>query len=441
MAKILVVDDEQSQRDLLAGLLSKAKHQVVVAGSGEEALEKINEGIDLAIVDLKMPGMDGLTTLKEIKKLNPAISVIILTAYGTVETAVEAMKQGAYDYLNKPIDVDELLLIIKRAMEREELLAEVHYLKEELDRYAKIPEIIGESDAIKQVMSTAYRVAQTTATVLIRGESGTGKELLARAIHLASPRKEKRFVPVSCAAIPSTLLESELFGYEKGAFTDATKTKKGKFEIADQGTLFLDEIGDMPLSTQVKLLRVLQEREVERLGGNITIPVDVRVIAATNQNLEQKMKQGEFREDLYFRLNVVTIVIPPLRERREDIVPLAIHFLKKYASECKKPVEDIIKEARDTLLRYSWPGNIRELENVIERAVVLTRSNLITPEDLPITFKETEKEPSLKLNAIERHHIEKVLKLTKGNVSQAASLLGIHRNTLRDKIKRLGLQS
>lgn len=441
MAKILVVDDEKSQRDLLAGLLSGAKHQVVVAGSGKEALEKIGEGIDLAIVDLKMPGMDGLATLKEIKKLNPVISIIILTAYGTVETAVEAMKQGAYDYLNKPVDVDELLLIIKRAMEREELLAEVHYLKEELDRYAKIPEIIGESNAIKQVMSTAYRVAQTTATVLIRGESGTGKELLARAIHLASPRKEKRFVPVSCAAIPSTLLESELFGYERGAFTDATKTKKGKFEIADQGTLFLDEIGDMPLSTQVKLLRVLQEREVERLGSNVAIPVDVRVIAATNQNLEQNMKQGKFREDLYFRLNVVTIVVPPLRERREDIVPLALHFLKKYAGECKKPVEDITKEARDTLLRYSWPGNIRELENAIERAVVLTRSTQITSEDLPITFKETEKKPSLRLDEVESHHIEKVLKLTKGNVSQAASLLGIHRNTLREKIKRLGLQS
>ncbi|HID93890.1 MAG TPA: sigma-54-dependent Fis family transcriptional regulator [bacterium (Candidatus Stahlbacteria)] len=440
MAKILVVDDEQSQRDLLAGLLSKANHRVVVAGSGEEALKKIDEGIDLAIVDLKMPGMDGLTTLKEFKKLNPEICVIILTAYGTVETAVEAMKHGAYDYLNKPIDVDELLLIIKRAMEREELLTEVRYLKEELNRYAKIPEIIGESDAMKQVMSTAYRVAQTNATVLIRGESGTGKELLARAIHLASPRKERRFVPVSCAAIPSTLLESELFGYERGAFTDAIKTKKGKFEVADQGTLFLDEIGDMPLSTQVKLLRVLQEREVERLGSNVTIPVDVRVIAATNQNLEQKIKQGEFREDLYFRLNVVTIVIPPLRERREDIIPLALHFLKKYTSECKKPVEDITKEAKDVLLRYSWPGNIRELENAIERAVVLTRSNLIIPEDLPIIVKDTEKELPLRLDEVEKHHIERVLKLTNYNISQAASLLGIHRNTLREKIKKLNLQ-
>jgi len=289
-------------------------------------------------------------------------------------------------------------------------------------------------------MSTAYRVAQTNATVLVRGESGTGKELLARAIHLASPRKEKRFVAVSCAAIPSTLLESELFGYERGAFTDATKTKKGKFEIADQGTLFLDEIGDMPLSTQVKLLRVLQEREVERLGGNITIPVDVRVIAATNQNLEQKMKQAEFREDLYFRLNVVTIIIPPLRERRRDIIPLALHFLKKYADECKKPAEEMTKETRDALLSYSWPGNIRELENAIERAVVLTRSNLITPEDLPFIIKDSEKEPSLRLDAIEKHHIEKVLKLTHGNISQAASLLGIHRNTLRDKIKKLHLQ-
>jgi DNA-binding NtrC family response regulator len=439
MARILVVDDEASQRDLLGGILGKEGHEVLAAESGERGLELAQRGVDLALVDLRLPGMDGIETLEKLKELDPSLEVVIVTAYGSVQTAVSAMKRGASDYITKPVDVEELLLLIDRALKRRDLETEVRFLKEELDRVQGGPEIIAESPAMKEVMSLVYRVAQSKATVLVTGESGTGKELISRALHLGSDRKDKRFVALSCSALPENLIESELFGHERGAFTGAVASKPGKLELADQGTLFLDEIGDLSLPVQVKLLRVLQTMEFERLGSNRTIHADVRVVAATNQDLEARIEAKEFREDLYYRLHVVSIHIPPLRDRREDILPGAGHFLRRYAAELGKPVRGFTKEARDALLGYDWPGNLRELENMVERAVVLTRRDLIEPEDLAL-HRESGGEPSsLRLDDLEARHIERVLRMTGGNMGQAADVMGIHRNTLREKIRRYGI--
>ncbi len=440
MKKILIVDDERAQREALGGFLKKKGFETLKAGSGEEALKQLEEsGVNLLLVDLKLPEMSGLDLLSEVKKRYPNIEVIVITAFGSIETAVRAMKLGAFHYLTKPIDLEELLILINRALEKQEMELEIQALREELRDLKKSQEIIAESPKMKEVLSLIYRVALTPATVLLIGESGTGKELLARAIHEASTRRG-RFVAVSCAAIPENLLESELFGYEKGAFTGADRPKPGKFELADGGTLFLDEIGDLPQVLQPKLLRAIQEKEVERLGGTRPIKVDVRIISATNQDLEKKVREGKFREDLFYRLNVVRIDIPPLRERPEDIIPLANHFLKKYREELKKPVEGFTEKAERLLLSYKWPGNVRELENAVERAVVLTRKNYIEPEDLPIGHREEFLKEPMRLDEVEANHIRKVIGLTKGNLGEAARILGIHRNTLREKLKKYGIK-
>ena len=436
MAEILIVEDERAQREALAGYLRKAGYDVVTAATGKEAFEGKSTP-DVVLLDLRLPDMEGLDLLKKLREMNPDTEIIVITAYGTVRTAVEAMRLGAFDYLTKPVDLDELLLIIGRALEKHERDLEVSFLKEEVEKFRPQTGLIGESPAIKEVLSMIYRVAPSNATVLITGESGTGKELVARILHAASPRKDRRFVAVSCAAIPESLLESELFGYERGAFTGATKPKPGKFELAHGGTLFLDEIGDLPISLQVKLLRVLQEKEVERLGSTVPRKVDVRIIAATNQDLRKKVEGGSFREDLYYRINTINIHIPPLRERKEDILPLAEFFLRKFSREMGKDIKGFDREARKALLSYQWPGNVRELINVVERAVVLTRKNIITADLLML---EQLKSPFPTLEELEREHIKKALKISGGNLTRASELLGIHRNTLREKLKKYNLR-
>ena len=443
--RILIVDDEKSQRDMLAGYLEKEGYSVATAESGFEAIELCEKKyFEVALIDLKMPGMDGIELLQKLKEMNPEIQAIVITAHGSVETAVEAMKLGAYHYVNKPINLDELKLNIKKALENYHLLAENKYLKDELEEKYKDVQIIGESKAIKEVLSTVSRVAKSKSTVLIRGESGTGKELVARAVHALSDRAERRFIPVSCAALPETLLESELFGHEKGAFTGAVKRREGRFELADSGTLFLDEIGDIPLETQVKILRAIEFQEFERLGGKETLKVDVRIISATNQDLEKKINEGTFREDLYYRLNVISIFIPPLRERKEDLMLLVDHFIEKANQKCGKSIKGITTEVKDIILDYDWPGNVRELENVIERGVVLSRTDVIDKNDLPyfglIKSKETISSANLSLRDMEKNHILNTLKMTDWNLGKTAEILGIHRNTLRLKMKEYGIE-
>ncbi len=443
--RILIVDDEKSQRDMLAGFLEKEGYSIATAESGFEAIELCeNKYFEVALIDLKMPGMDGIELLQKLKEMNPEIQAIMITAHGSIETAVEAMKLGAYHYVNKPINLDELKLNIKKALENYHLLAENKYLKEELEEKYKDVQIIGESKAIKEVLSTVSRVAKSKSTVLIRGESGTGKELVARAVHVLSDRADQRFIPVSCAALPETLLESELFGHEKGAFTGAIKRREGRFELADSGTLFLDEIGDIPLETQVKLLRAIEFQEFERLGGKETLKVDVRIISATNQDLEKKINEGTFREDLYYRLNVISVFIPPLRERKEDLMLLVDHFIEKANQKCGKSIKGITTKVKDIILDYDWPGNVRELENAIERGVVLSRTDVIDKNDLPyfglIKSKETIPSTNLTLKDMEKNHILNTLKMTDWNLGKTAEILGIHRNTLRLKMKEYGIE-
>jgi DNA-binding NtrC family response regulator len=443
--RILVVDDEEAQRQQLAGFLEKQGFSVATAESGIRAMSLCQDKyFEVALIDLKMPGMDGIELLRKLKETNPEIQVIMMTAYGTVESAVEAMRLGAYHYVNKPINLDELKLNISKALERYHLLMENKYLKEQLEDKFKDVQIIGNSGAIKEVLSTVSRVARTKSTVLIRGESGTGKEMVARAIHALSDRADKRFIAISCAALPETLLESELFGYEKGAFTGAVKRKEGRFELADGGTLFLDEVGDIPLETQVKLLRVLESQEFERLGGKESLKVDVRIISASNQDLEKKINERGFREDLYYRLNVISIFIPPLRERKEDILLLVDHFIQKANQKCGRKVKGITTEVKDIILSYDWPGNVRELENVIERGVVLSRTDVIDKNDLPyfglIKSKETVTSSSLSLKDVEKNQILNVLKMNDWSLIKSAEILGIHRNTLRLKMKEYGIE-
>ena len=443
--RILVVDDEEAQRQQLAGFLEKQGFSVKSAESGKDALVLCQEShFEVALLDLKMPGMDGIEFLKILKELNPEIQVIMMTAHGTVETAVEAMRMGAYHYVNKPINLDELKLNISKALEKYHLLQENKYLKDELESKFKDLQIIGNSHVIKEVLSTVSRVAKTKSTVLIRGESGTGKEMVARAIHALSDRGDKRFVAVSCAALPETLFEAELFGHEKGAFTGAIKRKEGRFELADGGTLFLDEVGDIPLETQVKLLRVLESQEFERLGGKETLKVDVRIISATNQDLENSIKEKRFREDLYYRLNVISILIPPLRERKEDILILADHFIQKANQKCGKKIKGITPEVKDIILSYDWPGNVRELENVIERGVVLSRTDVIDKSELPYLGLAKSKDitPSTKLSLreMEKSHILDTLIASDWNLNKSAEILGIHRNTLRLKMREYGIE-
>lgn len=438
---ILVCDDEESQRELLAGFLRNCGYTVMTAGNGKEAIEKNRTtSFDLAILDLKMPEIDGIETMKQMKEIDPQTYFIILTGFGTVESAVQAIKIGAFDYLTKPIDLKKLEFLINHIYEDEITRQEIATLKEQVNEKFNFEQFVAQSPKMKEIVALIPRVSQSDASVLILGESGTGKEMVARLIHEASPRKNFRFVPISCAALPETLIESELFGYERGAFSGAEKRKIGKFELADKGTLFLDEIGDLPLTVQVKLLRVLQEFTFERLGGNIPIKVDVRLICATNQDLKKKITEGTFREDLYYRLNVVNITLPPLRERKEDIKPLVELFIKKFAAKGRKQVKGITKEALNILLRYDWPGNIRELENVIERALVLCRGDWIDIKDVPLQSAPVSK--NLKngdLRELERNHIKEVLEKNNWNLGASASQLGIHRNTLRRKIKEYNL--
>ena len=445
--RILVVDDEASQRELVSGYLKKQGYQVLAAGGGEQALEIFRrEPMELILTDQRMPDLSGLELLKAVRSINPEIQVIVMTAYGNVETAVEAMRDGAADYLTKPLNLDELRQKIQRIVERRRLYDENRALREELKARHRIEGIIGDSGRMVEVISLVHRVAASEATVLIRGESGTGKELIAKAIHYASPRATRPLVRVNCAALPETLLESELFGHEKGSFTGAIASRKGRFELADTGTLFLDEIGDLPLHLQAKLLRVLQEREFERVGSSQPIKVNVRILSATHRDIESLMRAGQFREDLYYRLNVVTILVPPLRERRQDLPLLMDHFLKLFAAKNGKTLRGFSRAARDALLRYDYPGNVRELENLIERAVVLCRSDVIGRGDLPLTLEEAEVPdgPQSHLTAavegLERRMIKEALKRAEGIQTRAADFLGITERALRYKLKKYGLQ-
>ncbi len=449
-ARILVVDDETAQRDILGGFLRKQGYEVREAASGQAALTLLKaETVDLVLTDVKMPGMSGLDLLREARALNPELPVVVLTAYGTIADAVAAMHDGAVDYLTKPVDLDSVVLRVRKVLEQQRLVTENRALRDALRGRYRVEGIVAESGKMQEVLSLVHRVAPSTTTVLLRGESGTGKELIAQAIHYQSGRSAKPLVKVNCAALPETLLESELFGHVKGAFTGAVADRPGRFEAANGGTIFLDEIGDVSSGVQAKLLRVLQEREFERVGSSRTLKVDVRVIAATNQHLEMAVREKRFREDLYFRLNVVPILIPPLRERREDIPPLLDHFLRKYAADNKRAIRGLTREARDALLKHDYPGNVRELENLIERAVVLCRGEVIGLEDLPLAMQESGEASGpaplpgslpAELEALERRMIEDALARAEGIQTRAAELLGIGERALRYKLKKLDLK-
>jgi DNA-binding NtrC family response regulator len=444
--RILVVDDEPAQRELVAGFLRKHGFDVVEAGGGREAVARFKqEAFDLVLTDQRMPDLSGLEVLEAVRSTSPETAVVIITAYGTIETAVSAVKAGAADYLTKPLNLDDLLHRVHRVRERQRLVAENRELREALAERHRVEGIIGDSGRMQEVLSLVRRVAPSDATVLIRGESGTGKELIARALHYASPRAAGPLVKVNCAALAESLLEAELFGHEKGAFTGAVASRKGRFELADGGSIFLDEIGDLPPHLQVKLLRVLQEREFERVGSSRPIKVDVRLLAATHRNLEALVREGRFREDLYYRINVVTIALPPLRERREDLPPLIEHFLRVFAGKNGKTVRGLTREAREALLRYDYPGNIRELENVMERAVVLTRDDVIGVEDLPLALEApapaSGEDAGLiaAVEGLERRMIREALAKADGTQTRAAGLLGISERVLRYKLKKYGL--
>ena len=444
--RVLVVDDEPAQRELVGGFLRKQGFEVAEAPDGRTALERFRkEPFDLLLTDQRMPGLSGLELLEAARAVTPAVSMIIMTAYGTIETAVAAIKGGAADYLTKPLNLDELLHRIAQVRERQRLIMENRELREALQERHRVEGIIGESGRMQEVLSLVRRVAGSDATILIQGESGTGKELTARAIHYASPRAGAPLVSVNCAALPETLLESELFGHEKGAFTGAVAARKGRFELADGGSLFLDEIGDLPLHLQVKLLRVLQEREFERVGSSRPVSVDVRLLAATHRDLEALVRAGRFRDDLYYRINVVSISLPPLRERREDIPLLLDHFVEKFARRNGKRISGLTRDAREALLRYDYPGNVRELENLVERAVVLTRDEVIGLEDLPLGVKEREGETSgetsltVRVEGLERRMIREALDRADGVQTRAAEILGISERVLRYKLKKYGL--
>ena len=436
--KILVVDDEAIVRESLRDWLIDVGYQVFIAENGPKALEIIEkERLGIVITDLVMPGMDGIEMMERAKEIQPDIEVIIITAYASIPTAIAAMRKGAYDYIEKPFCPERAELLVKKLAQHQELVVENLSLRQRLEDRYRFENIITKSSKMQRMIELIKVVAKSNATVLITGESGTGKELVARAIHSQSHRQSKPFVAVSCAALPESLLESELFGHEKGSFTGAYARKKGKFEFANGGTLFLDEIGEMSANIQVHLLRVLEEKEFSRVGGNEPIKVDVRVVSATNKDLRKAIEKGEFREDLYYRLNVVPIELPPLRERKEDIPLLAQHFLNKFALENKKEVSEFSPEATEFLLGYDWPGNVRELENAIERAAILAKDSLITIADLPQENMSLARStmPEKNLREVEKEHILDVLGETGGNYSEAARLLGITRMTLYKKAR------
>jgi two-component system NtrC family response regulator len=444
--RILVVDDEPAQLELVTGFLRRQGFEVAEAAGGQAAVARFRqEPFDLVLTDQRMPDLSGLDVLEAVRAASPETAVVIMTAYGTIETAVSAVKAGAADYLAKPLNLDELLHRIHQIQDRRRLLSENRELRAALAERHRVEGIIGESGAMQEVLSVVRRVAPSDATVLIRGESGTGKELIAKALHYASPRAAGALVKVNCAALAESLLEAELFGHEKGAFTGAVAARKGRFELADGGSLFLDEIGDLPPHLQVKLLRVLQEREFERVGSSRPIRVDVRLLAATHRNLEALVREGRFRDDLYYRINVVTIQLPPLRERREDLPPLIDHFLRAFAKKNGKSIRGLTREAREALLRYDYPGNVRELENLVERAVVLTRDDVIGLSDLPLTLEAQAAEPEAgaglvaAVEGMERRMIREALLKADGTQTRAAELLGISERVLRYKLKKYGL--
>jgi len=443
---ILVVDDDAAHRTMLRTLMSQWGYAVFEADDGQTAIERVQERyFNLILMDVRMLKVSGIEALERIKKYNPAIPIIIMTAFSSVETAVEALKKGAYDYLTKPLDFDKLKLIIGRAVEHIQLQAENRMLKQTLGKHFDRRNIIGRSPSMVQLLESVAQVAPSEATVLITGESGTGKELIAGALHYNSHRKDGPFVKINCAALTETLLETELFGHEKGAFTGADRRKEGCFIQADGGSLFLDEVSEMSVTMQVKLLRVLQEREVIRVGGEVALPVDVRVICATNKNLEDLLQQGEFREDLYYRLNVVGLTLPPLRRRKDDIPLLAQHFLEMFARKNNKTIEGFTPQALDAVLKHDWPGNVRELMNAVERGVVLARGHLLDPADLRLFSEETLPATADRatedwipgsLEAVEQMTILKTLEMVRGNKSEAARRLGITRKTLYKKLKK-----
>ncbi len=443
--KLLVVDDEKNIRQGLAAALQMDGHEVEVAADGDEGWKRFQRGdIDLVITDLRMPGMGGEELLKRIGSESPGVPVIVLTGHGTVETAVDAMRNGAYDFLTKPVNLDRLSLLVKRALQNRELVLQHRRLEEELDRKKQFDAIIGTSAAMRKVFDTIRQVAPTKASVLITGESGVGKELVADAIHELSPRKGKPLVKVHCAALAATLLESELFGHEKGAFTGAVGRKRGRFELAHEGTLFLDEIGEIDQNVQIKILRVLQEKKFERVGGEETLEVDVRIVAATNRDLKAEIEKGTFREDLYYRLNVVNLHVPPLRERKDDIPLLATAFLKEFAQENGKPIEALDNRARAALYAYDWPGNVRELRNCLESAVVMAKGRLITVDDLPPTIRNSSEAGWIRLpmgiplEEAEKIIIRDTLSAQRGNKSRTAEVLQIGRKTLHRKLAEWG---
>jgi len=439
--KILVIEDEEKQRRVLGLHLSSCGFEVKAAGTAEEALKHAGD-VDLVLTDLKLPGMDGLAMMEQLRAQNSNVPVIVMSAFGTVEVAVQAMKQGAVDFLPKPFSLDHLTVVVEKALEVRKLRDENRELREALGQRYQFQNIVGHSGAMQEIFGTVERIAGTRATVLLCGESGVGKDMIARAIHQHSPRKDRPFVKINCTAIPENLMESELFGYEKGAFTGANVSKPGKFEQANTGTVFLDEIGDVPASVQVKLLRVLQDREFERLGSNKTMQTDVRVIAATNVDLRAALEQGTFREDLYYRLNVVPINIPPLRERKEDIPFLAEHFAHKFGGE-------ISEGAIERLTSYHWPGNVRELENVLERSILLAPSPRLEANDVRIEMGQRSRPAAegdhflpegMTLDQFEQSILREAIKRANGNKSQAARLLGLTRNALRYRLAQMGIE-
>jgi len=439
---ILVVDDEFSVRDSLYNWFKNEGYRTETAESGAEALKKLQDGLwDIVLLDIKMPGMDGMELQRHIKKIDNTIIVIIITAYATVDTAVEAMKEGAFDYLSKPIDPDKLSILIRNAVNQRRLVAENIQLRQKVEELTLQDEIVGESPQIKKILEMIDTVAKTDATVLIRGESGTGKELVAQAIHGKSNRRYFPIISINCGAFPEGLLESELFGHEKGAFTGAQYKRKGKLEMANGGTIFFDEIGNITVKMQMDLLRVIETKQFTPLGSNKVVNVDFRIIAATNSDLEKKVAEKDFREDLYYRLNVFSVQIPPLRERPVDIPPIAHYFLEKYARSMNKDVTDISPDAMKILTQYNWPGNIRELRNTIERAlVVVGRKNRIEIDDLNLLFLSKTQPPGDSLEEIEKAHVKRILEQSDWNISRSAETLKIDRVTLYNKIKKYGLQ-
>lgn len=442
--KLLVVDDDSNLLELIKMRLEAADYEIVTSLTADDAVEEVKrDAFDLSIIDLKLVHKDGISLMEEIHLINPDIPVIILTAHGSIETAVEAMKKGAFNYLTKPFDPQELLFQIKRAMENRRLISEIKRLEDLLKEKYDFANFVTKSEKMRQLLEQVSRVAKTDSTVYIYGESGTGKELIAKAIHLASERKDKSFVAINCAAIPETLLESELFGHEKGAFTGAVRTSKGLFAQAHQGTVFLDEIGDMPLSIQAKLLRLLQEQQFYPVGSEKPIMVDVRVIVATNKDLEAEVKNGSFREDLFYRVHVIPINLPPLRERKEDIPILAEHFQKKFSEKMKKDIKGLTPPAVQKLMIYDWPGNVRELENTIEYAVALTQQDIIN-EDIILPAKDLPAEPLKPLKEaredFEKIYLIRLLEFTRGNVSRAAKVAGKYRADFYNLLKKCNLK-